>query len=136
MRKSALSRPLLYTCPDVVAVCGEPRFEDDELDTDLNPTMIVEVLSPTTEAYDRGDKFRQYRELPSLRRYVLIALEQGDWWSGTRDRAIDVLLKDFRSLDSALCIDSDRPARSRCARSTRRSSYLVMKPPGPEIGRG
>ncbi len=53
----------LYTYPDVLAVCGEAEFEDDELDTLLNPTMIVEVLSPTTESYDRGDKFMQYREL-------------------------------------------------------------------------
>src|SRR5437764_951052 len=43
-----------FLYPDVVAVCGEPRFEDDELDTLLNPTLIVEVFSPSTESYDRG----------------------------------------------------------------------------------
>ena len=47
----------LYTYPDVVAACGEARFEDDKSDTLLNPTVIVEVLSPSNEAYDRGDKF-------------------------------------------------------------------------------
>jgi Uma2 family endonuclease len=65
-----------YTYPDVVAVCGEPRFEDAEVDTLTNPTVIVEVLSPTTEAYDRGEKFRHYRRLESLAEYVLIAQDK------------------------------------------------------------
>ncbi len=78
-----------YTYSDASVVCGEPEFEDDELDTLLNPAVIVEVLSPSTEAYDRGDKFAAYRRLPSLREYVLIAqdrpsvehyLRQGQQW--------------------------------------------------------
>ena len=55
----------LYTYPDVVVVCGEPRFEDGELDTLLNPTVLAEVLSPSTAAYDRGRKFAQYQRLDS-----------------------------------------------------------------------
>lgn len=51
----------LYTYPDVMAVCGERRFLDDEVNTLLNPTMIAEVLSKSTESYDRGDKFAKYR---------------------------------------------------------------------------
>lgn len=66
----------LYTYPDVVAVCGEPRFLDGEFDTLLNPTLIVEVLSPSTEAYDRGGKFAHYRRLESLREYALIAQDR------------------------------------------------------------
>jgi Uma2 family endonuclease len=66
----------LYTYPDVIVVCGEPAFQDDELDTLLNPTVIVEVLSPTTESYDRGAKFAHYRRLPSLKEYVLIDQSQ------------------------------------------------------------
>jgi Uma2 family endonuclease len=66
----------LYTYPDVVAVCGERRFEDAEGDTLLNPTVIVEVLSKTTEAYDRGDKFAHYREIDSLAEYVLVAQDK------------------------------------------------------------
>ena len=54
----------LYTYPDVAVVCGEPRFQDREVDTLLNPTVIIEVLSPSTEAYDRGVKFRHYRAHP------------------------------------------------------------------------
>ncbi len=66
----------LYTYPDVSVVCGEPRFEDRELDTLLNPTVIIEILSPTTEAYDRGFKFRQYRHIDSLREFVLISQDR------------------------------------------------------------
>ena len=62
-----------YVYPDVVAVCGERRFEDAEVDTLLNPTAIVEVLSDTTEKYDRGDKFDHYRTIASLREYVLVS---------------------------------------------------------------
>lgn len=63
----------LYTYPDVVAVCGEPILEDRHLDTLLNPTLIVEVLSPSTEAYDRGRKFEFYRKLSSLREYLVVS---------------------------------------------------------------
>ena len=66
----------LYTYPDVTVVCGEPQFEDAELDTLLNPTLLVEVLSPSTEGYDRGKKFAQYRALESFREYVLVSQEE------------------------------------------------------------
>jgi Uma2 family endonuclease len=61
-----------YTYPDIVVVCGQPRFLDDELDTLLNPDLIVEVLSESTRNYDRGDKFQQYRGIPSFREYLLV----------------------------------------------------------------
>lgn len=63
----------LYTYPDVTVVCGEAQFEDLQQDTLLNPTLIVEVLSESTEAYDRGGKFAHYRKLASVMEYVLIA---------------------------------------------------------------
>jgi Uma2 family endonuclease len=63
----------LYTYPDVSVVCGEPLFDDSRGDILLNPTVLIEVLSPSTEAYDRGEKFAQYRRLDSLQDYVLIA---------------------------------------------------------------
>lgn len=62
----------LYTYPDVTVVCGEAQFEDNQQDTLLNPTLIVEVFSESTEAYDRGGKFAHYRKLTSLMEYVLI----------------------------------------------------------------
>jgi len=62
--------------PDVTALCGERRFHDDKRDVLLNPSLIVEVLSPSTEAYDRGEKFAIYRRLPSLREYLLISQDK------------------------------------------------------------
>lgn len=65
-----------YVYPDVSVVCGEPQFEDAEVDTLLNPMVIVEVLSPATEAFDRGKKFDSYRTIPSLQEYVLIVQDE------------------------------------------------------------
>lgn len=66
----------LYTYPDVAALCGEPRFEDTQVDTLLNPSVIIEVLSESTERSDRGEKFAHYRRLVSLQEYVLVAQDQ------------------------------------------------------------
>jgi Uma2 family endonuclease len=63
----------LYTYPDVVVVCGEPKFEDDYIDTLLNPTLLIEVLSPSTERYDRIAKSSYYRTLDSLAEHLLVA---------------------------------------------------------------
>ncbi len=63
----------LYTYPDIVVVCGEPQFVDDEFDTLLNPVVVVEILSESTESYDRGRKFEQYRRVETLREYILIS---------------------------------------------------------------
>lgn len=65
-----------YFYPDVVVVCGPTETEDEHDDSLLNPTVIVEVLSPSTEAYDRTRKWEKYRRLPSLREYLLVAQ---DW---------------------------------------------------------
>jgi Uma2 family endonuclease len=66
----------LYTYPDVVVVYGEPQFEDGYVDTLLNPTLIIEVLSASTELYDRGKKFGFYRTLESLADYLLVAQDE------------------------------------------------------------
>ncbi|MGE3540532.1 MAG: Uma2 family endonuclease [Candidatus Tectimicrobiota bacterium] len=66
----------LYTYPDVVVVCEEPVFEDAEVDTLLNPTVLVEVLSKSTADYDRGEKFEHYRALLSVQEYLLVAQER------------------------------------------------------------
>lgn len=66
----------LYTYPDVAALCGRPEFADGHVDTLLNPAVLVEVLSPTTEAYDRGKKSAHYRRLATLREYVLVAQDR------------------------------------------------------------
>ncbi|WP_089727274.1 Uma2 family endonuclease [Candidatus Thiosymbion oneisti] len=59
--------------PDLIAYCGEPELLDDRQDVLLNPSLIVEVLSDSTAAYDRGDKFALYRRIPSLREYLLVS---------------------------------------------------------------
>ena len=62
-----------YVYPDASVVCGEPRFEDAHVDTLVNPSVVVEVLSESSEAYDRGDKFAQYQRAASISDYVLIS---------------------------------------------------------------
>ncbi len=98
------SRTGSYFYPDVVVVCDEPRFEDNVFDTLLNPIVIVEVLSPSTEVYDKGEKFAHYQELTSLREYVLVSQDRirvehyhlmGTQWVGKEfHRSEDVLLLD------------------------------------------
>ena len=63
----------LYTYPDLSVVCGEPRFADSHQDTLTNPTLLVEVFSPSTEDYDRGRKAAMYRKMPSLQELLFIA---------------------------------------------------------------
>jgi Uma2 family endonuclease len=62
----------LYTYADCSVLCGEPRFSDDQRNALLNPLLIVEVLSPSTEGYDRGKKFELYRTIESFREYLLV----------------------------------------------------------------
>jgi Uma2 family endonuclease len=79
----------LYTYPDVLVVCGRPRFLDKRFDTLLNPTMIVEILSESTQSYDRGAKFEQYQRIESLRTYVLVSQEamRVEWFTRSEDGA-------------------------------------------------
>jgi Uma2 family endonuclease len=66
----------LYTYPDVSVVCGEPMFDDEQRDTLLNPTVLVEVLSKSTASYDRGEKFEHYRKIKSLAEYLVVAQDK------------------------------------------------------------
>jgi Uma2 family endonuclease len=95
----------LYTYPDVMAVWGERRFLDDEVDTLLNPTMIAEILSPSTQSYDRGDKFAKYGQLTSLREYVLIAQDKVRVERYTL-QGIEWLLTEYNSLEDSLPLES------------------------------
>lgn len=65
-----------YFYPDVVVVRGQPQFLDEQQDTLLNPTLVVEVLSPSTESFDRGEKSFHYRRIPSLKEYLLVAQDR------------------------------------------------------------
>lgn len=94
-----------YTYPDLSVVCGKPQVDPRESSTVLNPTVIIEVLSPSTEAYDRGQKFKYYQKLESLREYILVAQDRvhvesyarqgdGEWSKTTFDSLEDVLVLD------------------------------------------
>lgn len=61
-----------FTYPDLTIVCGKPELLDDHFDSLLNPVVIIEVLSPSTESYDRGNKFFTYQQIPSLKEYILV----------------------------------------------------------------
>ena len=72
-----VSRTGLYTYPDIVIVCGPPKFEDHtELDTLLNPQVVIEILSKSTAGYDRGKKFLHYQRLASVMEYVLVSQDR------------------------------------------------------------
>ena len=99
-----------YRYPDVVVACDVPRFQDDVFDTLLNPTVIVEVLSLSTEARDRGEKFAEYAQLVSLRDYVLVSqktvrvehyFRQGTRWVSRDCRDLDAVLQ-LESIGCAL----------------------------------
>jgi Uma2 family endonuclease len=65
-----------YTYPDITIVCGERKFLDNQTDSLLNPSIIIEVLSDSTETYDRGKKFESYRNIASLKEYMLVSTDR------------------------------------------------------------
>ncbi len=98
-------RHLCIPYPDVVAVMGEPVLEDEEFDTLLNPTLIIEVLSDSTEANDRGEKFARYRQLDSLRQYVLVAQKRVRVESFSR-RGEEWVLTEWSGLEEVVRLES------------------------------
>ena len=95
-----------YTYPDVVVVCGEPRFRyDTKPETLQNPLLIFEVLSPSTEAIDRSMKFNSYLQLPSLEGYFLVSQDKPRVESYTR-QADGWLYQDHAGLEAKLRIDA------------------------------
>lgn len=117
----------IFGYPDVLVVCGELIFHDQFQDVILNPKVIIEVLSPSTEAYDRGEKFASYRQLESLTDYLLIAqhkvrlehyVRHGKFW----------LLAEENDLSQSICIeaiDCTLPLKDVYARV----KFAVMEPP-------
>ena len=101
-----VSQSDLYTYPDVVVVCGEPQFPDDRRDTLLNPNLLVEVLSPSTEAYDRGRKFELYRTIESLSEYLLVSSDRVQAELYTRQPDCRWLLTAASGMDESLELES------------------------------
>jgi Uma2 family endonuclease len=96
----------LYTYPDVMVVCGEPQYAEDQKDTLLNPVLIVEVLSNATRDYDRGRKFQHYRKLPSLVEYLMIEQDEPhvEHWTRQPDNHWDFV--EFDGLTQSLQLTS------------------------------
>lgn len=91
-----------YTYPDVMALCGAPAYGDEHRDILTNPELIVEVLSVSTQAYDRGEKFARYRAIESLREYVLVSQDEvkverhmrnGDFWTRSVETDLDATVE-------------------------------------------
>lgn len=96
-----------YFYPDLTVVCGETQFEDAQQDTLLNPVLIIEVLSSSTEGYDRGAKFAHYRRIESLREYILIAQDRYSIERYQRNDAGQWLLADeANSADAVIALDA------------------------------
>ena len=93
-----------YAYPDIVVVCGQPQFEDRHRDTLLNPTAIFEILSRSTEGYDRGEKFAQYRMFESLTDYVLVSQYRPLVEHFTRQSDESWLMKSYSGLEAILSI--------------------------------
>ena len=94
------------TYPDLVAVCGEREFQDGRRDVLLNPTLIVEVLSDSTEAYDRGTKFALYRQIPSLQEYLLVSQGRVQVELYTRGPNDTWTLRDYTAQTDAVALTS------------------------------
>jgi Uma2 family endonuclease len=101
-----VSKTGLYTYPDIVVVCDPPQYGDTRHDTILNPALIIEVLSPTTEAYDRGFKFAQYRALESLQEYALVSQSEPRVEVFRRQSSGDWLLSESAGMDAVCRFDS------------------------------
>ncbi len=96
----------LNTYPDVTVICGQPQFTDETRDTLTNPTVIIEVLSPSTERYDRGVKFRHYRSIETLRDYILIAQDRQYIEHYTRYEGGQWLFEEASTPEARITLDS------------------------------
>lgn len=95
-----------YTYPDVVLTCGKELFEDDEVDTLLNPIVIIEILSASTEAYDRGKKFQHYQFIDSLAEYILIVQDAVRVEQYVRQSDHTWLYSEYQNLDDVVKLES------------------------------
>ena len=101
-----------YCYPDVAVICGAPRFADDQRDTLVNPIVLVEVLSKSTEAHDRGLKFKEYRQIESLQEYVLVWQDEPRVEVFQRGPSTEWIFRDFNGLDGVChlaSVDCDVP---------------------------
>lgn len=96
----------LYTYPDISVICGDLRLDSAKRDTATNPTVLVEVLSPSTKDYDRGTKFQHYRTIDTLREYVVISQEMRHIEQYIRQSGDEWLLREFEQPEQVLGLES------------------------------
>ena len=92
--------------PDLMIIAGEPLFSDNRNDEILNPCLIIEVLSPSTSGYDRGDKFRYYRSIPQLNQYLLVSQEEILIESYSKTSENNWLLQEYTPARVIISLDS------------------------------
>ena len=100
----------LYTYPDLSVICGPLQFDEGTNDTVINPTVLVEVLSDSTEAYDRGKKFEHYRQIPALKDYLLVSQKEPRIEHFIRQSDGGWLLNEAAGLEASLQLPSLRIA--------------------------
>jgi Uma2 family endonuclease len=96
----------LYTYPDVSVICGTIQFDAGRQDTVTNPGVLIEVLSPRTENYDRGKKFEHYRTIETLQEYIVVAQDRTHIEQYIRQDEHRWLLVDFFTADQSVQIDA------------------------------
>jgi Uma2 family endonuclease len=96
----------LYTYPDISIYCSEPETLDAEEDTATNPTVIIEILSPSTRNYDQGEKFTLFREIDSLKEYILIDSQTVKVIKHSKNEDGSWLLVEYKSIENSFFIQS------------------------------
>lgn len=106
LRLKVTSKKVSYRYPDIMVICGEPEFIDDRTDTITNPTVVIEVLSPSTALTDHNEKLDEYIKIPSLQHYMLISQHEPKIEVYTRHEAGNWLYTQYKSMDSRITLAS------------------------------
>jgi Uma2 family endonuclease len=92
----------LFTYPDISIVCGDIVSSEEDEDSFLHPTIVIEILSPSTKSYDRGEKFKLYRDIPTLKEYILVDSESINIEAWRINEKNKWELHEYNSLDQQL----------------------------------
>ncbi len=106
-KKNPFTQKGMFSYPDLVVICGEPKYHDEVKDIVLNPQVIIEILSESTESFDRGDKFVRYRMWnPTLTDYLLVSQNMPHVEHYIKQENGDWLLKEYHGLNKSFTIES------------------------------
>ena len=96
----------LFTYPDISIICGKPEMTDEVMDTVKNPTVIIEILSKSTQDYDKGQKFTLYRDIESLKEYILIDSQSVRVEKYCKNSDGSWTLRDYKDIEDTFIIES------------------------------